>query len=115
MWTYQISKGERVVYGCACHQGKRPLNAQVLTCNQPHNMSCRLNISYVFAPACSALQVWRARLPASLAVSAGVDLHESSAFFQDVGRFLFAYPISSGDYVWTVGVSGGPQIRVGCI
>lgn len=50
--------------------------------------------------------VWRARLPAASAVAAGLDLQgSSSAFVQDVGRFFFAYPISSGDYVWTVGVS----------
>ncbi|KAF6253545.1 FAD/NAD(P)-binding domain-containing protein [Scenedesmus sp. NREL 46B-D3] len=51
--------------------------------------------------------VWRARLPAASAVVAGLDLQDSSsAFVQDSGRFFFAYPINSGDYVWTVGVSG---------
>lgn len=51
--------------------------------------------------------VWRARLPAASAVAAGLDLQgSSSAFVQDVGRFFFAHPISSGDYVWTVGISG---------
>jgi 2-polyprenyl-6-methoxyphenol hydroxylase-like FAD-dependent oxidoreductase len=57
--------------------------------------------------------VWRARLPAASAVAAGLDLGgSSSAFVQDLGRFFFAYPISSGDYVWTVGVSG-ETARVG--
>jgi hypothetical protein len=58
-------------------------------------------------PAYGKTVVWRARLPAASAVAAGLDLQDSSsAFVQDLGRFFFAYPISSGDYVWTVGVSG---------
>jgi len=35
-----------------------------------------------------------------------VDLVDSSLYVQDVGRFLFTYPISSGDLVWTVGCHG---------
>jgi hypothetical protein len=43
-------------------------------------------------------------------VAVGLELQDSSsAFVQDLGRFFFAYPISSGDYVWTVGVSGEPR------
>ena len=55
--------------------------------------------------------MYRARLPATAAAAAGVELLDSSIFLQDVGRFLFAYPISSGDVVWTVGVEGecGPD------
>jgi 2-polyprenyl-6-methoxyphenol hydroxylase-like FAD-dependent oxidoreductase len=63
-------------------------------------------------PAYGKTVVWRARLPAASAVAAGLDLQDSSsAFVQDLGRFFFAYPISSGDYVWTVGISG-EQARV---
>jgi hypothetical protein len=50
--------------------------------------------------------VFRARLPAATAAEAGVHLTDHSIFVQDAGRFLFAYPISSGDVVWTVGISG---------
>jgi len=50
--------------------------------------------------------VYRARLPAAAAADAGVVLGDSSIFVQDIGRFLFAYPISSGDVVWTVGIEG---------
>lgn len=71
------------------------------------------------AAACPALQygdtlVYRARLPASAAAAAGVDMLQSSMFVQDVGRFVFAYPISSGDVVWTVGVQGGLNSLQGC-
>lgn len=54
--------------------------------------------------------LWRARLPYKDAVAVGVDLVDESLFVQDVGRFLFAYPISSGDIVWTVGCHGEGQI-----
>jgi hypothetical protein len=50
--------------------------------------------------------LWRARLPCKDAADAGVDLVNSSLYVQDVGRFLFTYPISSGDLVWTVGCHG---------
>lgn len=50
--------------------------------------------------------MYRARLLAATAAEAGVHLTDHSIFVQDAGRFLFAYPISSGDVVWTVGVSG---------
>jgi 2-polyprenyl-6-methoxyphenol hydroxylase-like FAD-dependent oxidoreductase len=65
-------------------------------------------------PAYGKTVVWRARLPAASAVAAGLDLQDSSVFVQDVGRFLFALPISSGDYVWTVGVTGGRLLLQGC-
>lgn len=63
------------------------------------------------AAACDDLQwgetmVYRARLPAAAAAAAGVDMQDSSIFVQDGGRFVFGYPISSGDVVWTVGVQG---------
>lgn len=50
--------------------------------------------------------LWRARLPCKDAAAVGIDLVNSSLYVQDVGRFLFTYPISSGDLVWTVGCHG---------
>jgi hypothetical protein len=53
--------------------------------------------------------LWRARLPSKDAAAVGVDLVGSSLYVQDAGRFLFTYPISSGDLVWTVGCHGESQ------
>lgn len=53
--------------------------------------------------------VYRARLPASAAAEAGLDLTDCSMMVNGEGRFLMAYPISSGDVVWTAGISGGSQ------
>ncbi len=53
--------------------------------------------------------VCRARLPGAAAATVGTDLVDSCMFVQDVGRFLFAYPVApdgQGDVVWTVGVTG---------
>ena len=66
---------------------------------------------------CAAVQydhtlLWRARLSSKDAAAVGVDLVNSSLYMQDVGRFMFTYPISSGDLVWTVGC-GGEQQAVG--
>lgn len=54
--------------------------------------------------------VYRARLPAKAAAQAGLGswLTDSSIVLKDEGRYFFAYPISSGDVVWTVGATGGP-------
>jgi hypothetical protein len=53
--------------------------------------------------------VYRARLPAESAAQAGLGpwLTDSSVVLKDEGRYFFAYPISSGDVVWTVGATGG--------
>ena len=50
--------------------------------------------------------LWRARLPHEDAAAVGFDLVDGSVYVQDVGRFLFTYPTSSGDMVWTVGCHG---------
>lgn len=50
--------------------------------------------------------LWRARLPHQDAAAVGFDLVDGSVYVQDVGRFLFTYPTSSGDMVWTVGCHG---------
>lgn len=57
--------------------------------------------------------LWRARLPCKDAAAVGVDLVDSGLYVPDVGRFLFTYPISSGDLVWAVGCHGEVACALG--
>jgi hypothetical protein len=95
------------------HGSKHTVIPTTTTALWHHHLGLR---TYACTAACAALQygdtlVYRARLSASAAAAVGVDMQQSSMFVQDVGRFVFAYPISSGDVVWTVGVQGGSLLR----